>query len=210
MLVAVTKMAELDDVKELVSLGVTELAESRVQQMAQRAAELAEWLAGRRRKDSPQSVRWHMVGHLQRNKVKPCLETAEVIHSVDSLRLAEDISTRADREGKVIECLVEVNCSKESQKSGVAMGAAMHLADQISTLKGVRMVGLMTMAAQSDNPEDARGPFERLRELFEEMRRDKVGGKTFRHLSMGMSHDFEVAIEEGATMVRIGSALFAE
>ena len=204
-LVAVTKQAELPDIQEMVALGVTDLAESRVQQLIQRSAELNEWLA---RRSSLPPVRWHMVGRLQRNKVRPCLSSVQVIHSVDSLRLAEEISLRADREGLRIDCLMEVNCSGESQKAGVAVGAALHLAEQVSTLKGIRLLGLMTMAPLSENPQDARVSFERLRELFEEIQHDRVGGKDFNHLSMGMSNDFEVAIEQGATIVRIGTALF--
>ena len=205
-LVAVTKTASLPAIKELLSLGVTELAESRVQQMVQRAEELDAWRA--KPGENPPAVRWHMVGRLQRNKVKACLSVARVIHSVDSLRLAEEISSRAMKDDRVVDCLLEVNCSGETQKGGVAVGAAVHLADQISTLKSIRLVGLMTMAPLVGTAEQARFAFARLGELFEEMRNEKIGGRDFRHLSMGMSNDFEVAVEEGATMVRIGSALF--
>ncbi len=206
-LVAVTKSADLEDIKTAIELGVTELAESRVQQMAERAAEVQGWLE-RKRSQCPLGVRWHMVGHLQRNKVRLVLEVAAIIHSVDSLRLAEEINGRSEQAGKIAEVLVEVNCSEEPQKSGVAVGAAAHLAEQICTLRNVRVVGLMTMAPLSRDPEGARPTFVRLREIFEEMRRDGVGGKDFRHLSMGMSQDYGVAVEEGATMVRIGTALF--
>lgn len=208
MLVAVTKSADLDAIKDLVALGQTELAESRVQELAARSAEVRDWLS-RRRGEGPSAVRWHMVGHLQRNKVRPCLEAAEIIHSLDSLRLAEEINARAARDGRTVDCLLEVNCSNEPQKAGVAVGAATHLAEQIATLKAIRLVGLMTMAPLSEDPEAARPSFVRLRELFEEMRGEKIGGRDFRHLSMGMSNDFEVAVEEGATMIRVGSALFA-
>jgi PLP dependent protein len=205
-LVAVTKTADDDVLRDLVVLGQLDLAESRVQQLTERAAALQVWLA----KQPPDRAkpRWHMVGHLQRNKVKACLTAAEVIHSVDTLRLAEEINVRADRAGRVIDCLMEVNCGNESQKEGVAVGAAAHLAEQISTLRNVRLIGLMTMAPRVPDPRDARFAFARLRELFDEMRNDKIGGKHLNHLSMGMSDDFEVAVEEGATMVRIGSALF--
>jgi hypothetical protein len=205
-LVAVTKSAGDDAVRDLVSLGQTDLAESRVQQLTERAAALQVWLA-KQPPDRP-AVRWHMVGRLQRNKVKPCLTAAEVIHSIDSLRLAEEVNLRADREGRVVDCLMEVNCSDEAQKGGVAVGAAAHLAEQVSTLKAVRLIGLMTLAPLVDDPEAARFAFARLREMFEEMHNEKIGGKHFCHLSMGMSKDFEVAIEEGATLVRIGTALF--
>jgi hypothetical protein len=205
-LVAVTKSASLAAIKELVSLGQEDLAESRVQQLTQRAEELAAWRA---KLESPlPPERWHMVGQLQRNKVKACIAVAQTIHSVDSLRLAEEISLRAQRDNRQLDLLLEVNCSEESQKSGVAVGAAVHLAEQVSTLKAIRLVGLMTMAPLVANAEQARFTFVRLRELFEEAQHEKIGGRNFDQLSMGMSNDFEVAIEEGATIVRIGTALF--
>ena len=205
-LVAVTKAAESASIRDLISLGHVDVAENRIQQLTQRAAEIDAWLA--RRKADDRQVRWHMVGHLQRNKVKACLAVADVIHSVDSLRLAEEISARAEQNERVIECLMEVNCYQESQKQGVAVGAAFHLAEQIATLPGLRLTGLMTMAPMVADTERARFAFVRLRELFEEMRNEKIGGREFRHLSMGMSNDFEVAVEEGATILRIGTALF--
>jgi PLP dependent protein len=204
-LIAVTKSASLGAIKDLVSLGQEDLAESRVQQMTQRAEELEAW---RSKLEPAPTVRWHMVGTLQRNKVKACIAVASTIHSVDSLRLAEEISLRAQRDNRPVDCLLEVNCSEETQKSGVAVGAAMHLAEQISTLKSLRLLGLMTMAPLVAKPEDARLTFVRLREIFEEICNERLGGRDFVHLSMGMSQDFEVAIEEGATMVRIGTALF--
>ena len=205
-LLAVTKSVDVDTVKELISLGQTNLGESRVQQLTERVGRLEQWLADR--PANRPTIRWHMVGHLQRNKVKACTGAAEMIHSIDSLRLAEEISARAERQGRRIECLMEVNCASESQKTGVAVGAATHLAEQICTLSGIRLTGLMTMAPLVADPQKARFAFTRLRELFEEMRNEKIGGKGFRHLSMGMSNDFEVAVEEGATIVRIGTALF--
>ncbi|MBI5722921.1 MAG: YggS family pyridoxal phosphate-dependent enzyme [Planctomycetes bacterium] len=208
-IVAITKTANLDAVKLLVECGLTELAESRAQQLGERAAELAGWLA-RRRSEPPGPVRWHMVGHLQRNKVKGVLEWATTVHSVDSLRLAEEISERAGRAGKKIDLLLQVNCSDEPQKFGIVVGAAKHLAELMGTMSNVRLVGLMTMAAKAKNPEDARPAFRRLRELFEEIRGEKIAGEDFRHLSMGMSQDYAVAVEEGATLLRIGSALFEQ
>lgn len=208
-LVAVTKYADLEDVQSLIEAGQTDLAESRVQNLTERVGEIDQWLSHRRGDGAPE-VRWHMVGHLQRNKVKHFLEAADMLQSLDSLRLAEELSDRAAKAGRVIDCLLQVNCSDEAQKYGVAVGAAVHLAEQIVTLRGIRLTGLMTMAPLVEDPEQARFAFVRLRELFEEMRHDKIGGRDFVHLSMGMSNDFEVAVEEGATMVRIGSALFSE
>jgi PLP dependent protein len=206
-LVAVTKAVELESIKHLVELGVTDLGESRVQQLVTRAGEVAGWLQ-RRRNGSGVPVRWHMIGRLQRNKVKAALEVAEVLHSVDSLRLAEEIDSRAERAEMVAKVLLEVNCSEEPQKGGVAVGAAAYLGELVASMKHTRLVGLMTMAPLVEDPERARPTFVRLRELFEEMRHKRVGGENFRHLSMGMSQDYSVAVEEGATMVRIGTALF--
>ncbi len=206
-IIAVTKSVDLDTIKNCIDAGLTELGESRGQQLAERSVEVAAALS-RRRSDTGIRPRWHMIGHLQRNKVKQALESADCIHSVDSLRLAEEINDRGEQIGKVVDVLLQVNCSKEAQKFGVAVGAALHLGDMICTLKNLRLVGLMTMAAASDDPETTRPVFTRLRELFEEMRKEKVGGDSFIHLSMGMSQDYQVAVEEGATILRIGSALF--
>jgi len=193
-LVAVTKSADLDDVKALIELGVVDIGESRVQQLTARAEQI--------------EVRWHMVGHLQRNKVRHVLPWASTIHSVDSLRLAEEIANRAAQAQRSVDALLQVNCSEEPQKFGVAVGAAAHLAEQVCTLKTLRLIGLMTMGPLVSDPEKARPAFVRLREIFEEMRNEKIGGRDFCHLSMGMTQDYQVAVEEGATIVRIGTALF--
>jgi hypothetical protein len=206
LLVAVTKTANPEDIHNLIELGVVELGESRVQQLTVRAEEVRQWL-GRRRKDTP-PVRWHMLGHLQRNKVRPALEAAAMIQSVDTLRLAEEINLRAEQAGRTVEVLLEVNCSGEPQKFGVSMAAAAALTEQVCTLRNLRLLGLMTMAPFVSNPENARPTFIRLRELFEEMRNEKIGGKDFLHLSMGMTQDYPVAVEEGATIIRVGTALF--
>lgn len=208
-LVAVTKTVDVEVIGWLVDLGVADLGESRAQQLVPRTAELADLLA--RRKSPPASApRWHMIGHLQRNKVKAALDCAEMIHSVDSLRLAEEISERAGKLGRSCRVLLQVNCSAEAQKSGVAVGAATHMGGLVATLPNIRLCGLMTMAQITDDPELARPAFVRLRELFEEMRGEKIGGEEFQHLSMGMSQDYQVAVEEGATLIRVGSALFEE
>jgi len=204
----VTKAVGLDEIKSLLDLGLTELGESRAQQLVQRADEVSAHVQ-RRRSELPAPVRWHMIGHLQRNKVKQVLAAAEVIHSVDSLRLAEELNARAEKMNRIVEVFLQVNCSEEPQKFGCAVGAAVHLAELICTLRQLRLVGLMTMGPLVANPESARPSFVRLREIFEEMRGEKIGGEDFRHLSMGMSQDYKVAVEEGATILRIGTALFA-
>src|SRR4051812_33123849 len=156
----------------------------------------------------PDKVRWHMIGHLQRNKVKALLPLAAVIHSIDSLRLAEEIDAQAAKLGRKIPVLMQVNAGEEPQKHGVAVGAAVHLAEQIDSMPNLQLVGLMTMAPLEAPEAKVRQAFSRTRELFEELKWHKIGGTSLRHLSMGMSHDFEMAIAEGATMIRVGTLLF--
>ncbi|MCX5690303.1 MAG: YggS family pyridoxal phosphate-dependent enzyme [Planctomycetota bacterium] len=156
-------------------------------------------------------VRWHMIGHLQRNKAKKVCDVARLVHSVDSLRLAEELQAIALKRDQPIDVLIQVNCSGEASKFGCLPPAAIPLAEQIATMINVRVRGLMTMAAPTANPEETRETFGRCRELFEEMRLLKFGeGVPFNILSMGMSGDYEVAISEGANIVRVGSAIFGE
>jgi pyridoxal phosphate enzyme (YggS family) len=154
-------------------------------------------------------INWHMIGHLQRNKVRQVLPIAVLIHSVDTLRLAEEINAAATKLDSRPKVLLQVNCSNESQKYGVPVGAAIHLAEQIETLPNLQLVGLMTMGPLTHNKDIVRASFVRARELFVEMRGEKIVGPHFTELSMGMSSDYEVAVEEGATILRIGSAIFA-
>lgn len=208
-IVAVTKAIDPETIRNLIDAGMTDLGENRAGQLVERQEQIDAWLRRRRTRPAAQ-VRWHMIGHLQRNKVKVVLGAAPVIHSVDSLRLAEEINSRCEREDTITDVLLQVNCSQESQKHGVAVGAGAYLGELIASMKHVRLVGLMTMAAVTPDPELTRPSFTRLRELFEEMRHNGVGGQAFKHLSMGMSQDYTVAVEEGATILRIGSALFAQ
>ncbi len=221
LLVAVTKFADPGDIRELIALGHRDFGENRVQNMVQRVAMVEEFLARSRTLSavgglsapnlpSADAVRWHMIGTLQRNKVKKIVDSSRIIHSVDNLRLAEEIHAVAVRRERPVEILLQVNCSGESQKGGIAPAAAIALAEQMETMVNVRLRGLMTMAALSDNPEDSRGAFIRLRELFEEMEKCSFADGRFNILSMGMSNDFEVAIEEGSNLVRVGTAIFGE
>jgi hypothetical protein len=182
-----------------------------VQQLAQRAGQVNEFLQRRQAFGDagvPEKIRWHMVGHLQRNKAKQILPIVSLIHSVDSLRLAEELDVIAAKQDKKVRVLLQVNASEEAQKSGVAVGAAVHLAEQIASMPNLQLAGLMTMAAFEAPEATIRQTFSRTREIFEEIRWQKIGGANVRHLSMGMSNDFELAIAEGATMVRIGTLLF--
>lgn len=212
-LIAVTKSVDIEVIRQVLELGTIDIGESRPQQLNQRAGMMHEFIErravlGGRREGPPARPRWHMIGHLQRNKVKLVVPWAEMIHSVDSLRLAEDLHLQATRLGRVVDILLQVNTTGERSKFGVAVGAAPHLTEHLAAWPGVRLCGLMTMAPLDSTPEELRLAFSRLKDIFEDMRGDRYVGPAFEHLSMGMSNDFEYAIEAGATMVRIGSLLF--
>src|SRR3954467_1294609 len=210
-LIAVTKTAAPEQIRELLQLGVGDLGESRVQQLTQRAMQLNEFHS-RRVQHGDEGVapklRWHMIGHLQRNKVKQLLPVVSLIHSIDSLRLAEELDAQAAKIERRVPVLMQVNASEEPQKYGVAVGAAVHLAEQIDSMPNLQMLGLMTMAPLEAKESVVRHCFARTREIFEEMKWQKIGATSLKHLSMGMSDDFEAAIAEGATIVRIGTLLF--
>ncbi len=211
---AVTKNATIDQIRELIELGHGDFAENRVQALVQRAAQVEEFLQRRRQLSGsrpirlPQQLRWHMIGHLQRNKVRKVLDVVRLIHSVDSLRLAEEIQAAASRREQPVEVLVQVNIKGEKDRFGVAAAAAAHLVEQIDTMIIVRARGLMCMADPVEDPRLARPVFERCRELMEDIRSRGLGGEHFDILSMGMSGDYEAAIECGANLVRIGTAIF--
>lgn len=219
--VAVTKYAEQDDIRALIDLGHRDFGENKVQQLAQRHAMGEEYLArlgvlSETREQTPalfagspaQPIRWHMIGHMQRNKVKKAAPCVRLFHSVDSLRLAEELQTYAVKKDVVIDVLVQVNISEEEQKFGCPMPATRAVCEQIDTMVHVRVRGLMGMAPLVETPEEARPYFRRLRELFEDVRKTGVSDGAFNLLSMGMSGDYEIAIEEGANIVRVGSAIF--
>lgn len=195
-LVAVTKYADLDWVRDLIELGETQLGESRPQQMCQRVDELSG------------DVRWHMIGHLQRNKVDMVIPAAEVIHSVDSLRLLRKIDSSAATLGKRQRVLLEVNVSGEDSKDGFSPVDLKSNQAEILDLQHVDIQGLMTMAPHSDDKETTRPFFRQLRELRDDLAANSDGRLSLPELSMGMSGDFEIAIEEGATLIRIGSRIF--
>lgn len=209
-LVVVTKSAEFEQIQEVIRLGYDHLGENRVQQLKKVASQAAEFI--QQSNDDlaiPKEIHWHMIGHLQRNKVRPILSTASLIHSVDTLRLAEEINNSAAKLNLCSRVLLQVNTSNEPQKYGVPVGAATHLAEQIETLPHLKLIGLMTMAPLTRNKDVIRTCFQRAHDLHCEMRGEKIVGNQFTELSMGMSSDYEVAIEEGATILRIGSAIFA-
>jgi hypothetical protein len=195
-LVAVTKTVPTEAIRVLAAAGQTDIGENRPQQLRDRAAELAGL-----------PVRWHMIGALQRNKVKYVVPACTLIHSVDSLPLAEEISRRAAAAGVRVACLLEIN-SGEAQKHGADSADAVALASQIAALPAVDLAGLMTMAPLADDPETVRPVFAALRELRDRINREADLPRPLVELSMGMTQDFEAAVEEGATLVRVGTALF--
>ena len=210
-LLAVTKAIDLEGIRALLDLGHRDLGESRVQQLVQRAGMIQEYLSRRAMlgQDTADTVpRWHMVGHLQRNKVKTLLPVVAMIHSVDTLRLAEEINNQGGKIGRRIEIILEVNCSGEAQKFGMPVAAVGHFIEQILPLPNLHIRGLMTMAAAEEGAEKSRPVFERLYELFLETKVAYRLGKDFEHLSIGMSQDYRIAVECGATILRIGTAVF--
>jgi pyridoxal phosphate enzyme (YggS family) len=191
-LVAVTKTVSAE-VATIAATLVADLAENRPQELWKKVA-------------AAPAARWHLIGHLQRNKIDRTLPLVTLIHSVDSERLLEALDTHGRKRGVPAAVLLEVNCSREPAKGGFAVEALPPLSEKLAALEGVALRGLMTMAAYSDNPENARPPFAELRRLRDELR--LRSGLELPELSMGMSGDFEVAVEEGATLVRIGTTLF--
>lgn len=198
LLVAVSKGIDATQVLAASGSGVTDFGENRVQEALPKITHLRPQVAG--------PVRWHLVGHLQRNKARQALTAFDVIHSVDSVALAMALDQRAQEAGRICEVLVQVNVTSEPQKFGIAPEALQAMLRSLTALSGIRVVGLMTIAPQADSPEVARPIFRRLRELRDDAREGL--GPAFAHLSMGMSEDFEVAVEEGATLLRIGRAIF--
>lgn len=197
-LIAVSKTKPVSMIHELLPLGVRDFGENKVQELTEKEELL------------PKDIRWHMIGHLQRNKVKYVVGKACMIHSVDSLRLAEEISKEALKKQISVPILVEVNVAGEESKFGVSVQEAPFLVEQICRLPGIEVKGLMTIAPYVEDPEENRIVFRNLRKLSVD-----IGGKNFDNvtmdiLSMGMTGDYEVAIEEGATHVRVGTGIFGE
>jgi len=197
-LVAVSKTRTVAEIEEAFRAGAQVLGENRVQE------------ADEKRGAVSLPVRWHLVGHLQTNKVGKAVEFFELIHSVDRLHLAQEIDRRAGRMGKVVDVLIQVNTSGEGSKSGVAPDGVLDLVAAVSELRSVRVRGLMTIGALGAEGDRARPFFIQLREIRDRVDAAGIAGVSVEHLSMGMTGDFEAAIEEGATLVRVGTALFGE
>lgn len=206
-LVAVSKTVDVDRIKEAVLAGITILGENRVQEAKDKIEEFNRVQTSDSRL---QTVSWHMVGHLQTNKAKTAVQLFDLIHSVDSIHLAEEIDRQARKIEKIQRVLIEVNLGGEETKYGVSPEEVIDTFKEISRLKNISIEGLMVMPPFSEDPEKVRPYFKELRELRDRINELRVRSYELRDLSMGMSNDFEVAIEEGATMVRIGTAIFGE
>ena len=195
-LVAVAKTRGIGEIREAIAAGAVDLGENYVQELVGKLQALGD-----------EAVRWHMIGHLQRNKVRQLPASCAMVHAVDSERLAEEISRRAEALGLTRQVLIEVNIAGEDTKWGVACGGVPELAQRVAGLPGVALKGLMAMTPYGAAEEVARRHFAQARELAEHVGRDLPSG-TMSELSMGMTQDFEIAVEEGATMVRVGTAIF--
>jgi hypothetical protein len=195
-LVTVTKTVSIEGIREALSAGAQVLGENRVQEAKEKVEQLGH------------HAHWHLIGHLQTNKAKYAVKLFDLIHSVDTLELAAEIDKQAAKIEKMQDVLIEVNIAGEAAKAGVSVDDAIRLVRHVATLGNIRIMGLMTMPPYSDIPEDSRPYFKKLRGLSSTIERENIPGVSMAELSMGMSGDFEVAIEEGATLVRVGTAIF--
>ena len=197
-LIAVSKPKPVPMLQEIYDENIRDFGENKVQELVEKYDEL------------PQDIKWHMIGHLQRNKVKYIVDKVCLIHSVDSYRLAEEINIQAKKKNITVPILVEVNIAEESSKFGIHAEDAIALVEQIAQLENVRIKGLMTIAPLVENPEDNRQYFRNIRQLSVDIAAKNIDNVSMDILSMGMTNDYEVAIEEGATMVRVGTGIFGE
>lgn len=203
-LVCVTKGIDINRIKEVISLGVTDIGENRVQE----AKEKFNFLTHNSKLVTHNKLNWHLIGHLQKNKARDAVKIFDLIHSVDGLALAETINKEAEKINKIQEVLIQVNTSGEATKFGINAEDALLLVKEILRLPNLKLQGLMTIAPLVDNPENVRPHFKALRELRDKIYELRITDYELPNLSMGMSQDYQVAIEEGATMLRIGTAIF--
>lgn len=195
-LVGATKSVDVERIRAAIEAGLEHIGENYAQEAWAKYQQIGD------------AVTWHFIGHLQTNKAKLVVRFCKFVQSLDRLALAEELNRRAEKVGRVIDCLVEVNIGGEETKSGVSPEEVEQLVFEASKFPNIRIVGLMAMPPYLPEPEKVRPYFRRMRELFERLKALNLPNTEMRYLSMGMSHDFEVAIEEGANMVRIGTAIF--
>ncbi len=197
-LIAVSKTKPVPMLQEIYDLGVRDFGENKVQELTDKEPQL------------PADLRWHMIGHLQRNKVKQVIDKAVLIHSVDSVRLAKAIEAEAAKKEIVVQILLEVNVAEEDSKFGLKLDEVLPAVEEIATMPHVRIKGLMTIAPFVENPEENRTVFAQLQKLSVDIAKKNIDNVSVDILSMGMTNDYQVAIEEGATMIRVGTGIFGE
>ena len=197
-LIVVSKTKPVSMIREVYALGPRDFGENRPQELRDKHDVL------------PDDIRWHMIGNLQRNKVKYVVGRAVMIHSLGSAQLAAQIEKESAQHGLIMPCLVEVNIAKEASKEGIMPEDAVDFIRSISTLEHIRIEGLMTVAPYTENPEENRPCFRALRNLAVDIAHENIDNICMRHLSMGMTGDYEVAVEEGATMIRVGTGILGE
>lgn len=195
-LIAVSKTKPVSMLKEVYDLGIRNFGENKVQELCEKHPQL------------PCDIKWHQIGHLQRNKVKNIIDKATLIHSVDSIRLAEAIEKEAKKKDLIVNILLEVNVAEEESKFGLKVEDVLPAIETIATFPHIRIQGLMTIAPFVENPEENRSIFARLQKLSVDIRSKNIDNVSVDILSMGMTNDYQVAIEEGATMVRVGTGIF--
>ena len=195
-LIAVSKTKPVEMLQEIYDENIRDFGENKVQELCDKIEKM------------PSDIKWHMIGHLQRNKVKYIVGKVALIHSVDSYRLAEEISIQAKKHNTTVPILVEVNIAHEESKFGISEEDAILLVKEISELENIRIMGLMTIAPYVENPEDNRMYFRKIKELSVDINSKNIDNVSMEIISMGMTGDYEVAIEEGATMVRVGTGIF--
>ena len=197
-LIAVSKTKPVEMLQEIYDENIRDFGENKVQELCSKMEQL------------PSDIRWHMIGHLQRNKVKYIVGKVELIHSVDTYRLAEEINIQAKKQNVIVPILVEVNIAHEESKFGISAEDAILLVEEISKLENIRIKGLMTIAPYVENPEDNPLYFRKIKQLSVDITNKNIDNVFMEILSMGMTGDYMVAIEEGATMVRVGTGIFGE
>lgn len=197
-LIAVSKTKPVSMLQEIYDHGCRDFGENKVQELVEKYEVL------------PKDIRWHLIGHLQRNKVKYVVDKAALIHSVDSLKLAEEISKEALKKNVEVDILIEVNVAEEESKFGAKVKDTVELVSQVAKLPGIHIKGLMTIAPYVENPEDNRQYFAQLRQLSVDISAKNIDNVIMNVLSMGMTGDYETAVSEGATLVRVGTGIFGE
>ncbi len=196
LLVAVTKLHDVDEINEAIDCGITDIGENKVQEIMDKF-------------DHVKPVRWHLIGHLQTNKVKYIIDKVSMIHSVDSLKLAQEINKRAAQHNLTMDILIQVNSAEEESKFGITTEETGQLIrDILGTCENIRIRGLMCIAPFEENPEDVRVYFAEVKKLYDEYGKMEHPHLDFKYLSMGMSGDFHVAIEEGSNLIRVGTSIF--